>query len=254
MTTPLIGAQLTVARARQESQWFPGGFCLNFVAQMATGGRGLGVYAPTAKHAWDNAEKRHKRGTPPPGSFVFWRSPDNWHHDFGHVAVSVGGGRIRSTGIGARTDVGETTIANLTRSWGYPYLGWSEDLYGSVQPGLENGTRIPGFAGSEEPDVTTDDSVRNIVREELARAMRPEATDDRVRRIVREELAQAMRVELTDAQMAFIGTKARKWSFAKAIGYVAGQSALSRKRTGTLVHATDDIGEDLDAIKDKVNG
>jgi hypothetical protein len=165
----------------------------------------------------------------------------------------VGGGRIRSTGIGARTDVGETTITNLTRSWGYPYLGWSEDLYGSVQPGLENGMRILGFAGSEEPDMTTDDSVRQIVREELARAMRPEATDERVRRIVREELDQAMRVELTEAQMGFIGTKARAWSFAKAIGYIAGQSALSRKRTGTLVNATDDLGQDLDAIKGKVH-
>ena len=249
MTTPLIGARLTVKSARQQSQWFPERRCLNFVAQMATGGQGLGVFAPSAEHAWHHAERRHKSGTPPSGSFVFWRAP---HHDFGHVAVSVGGGRVRSTGIGATTDVGETTITNLTRSWGYPYLGWSEDLYGSVQPGLEKGS--PGAAGSEEPDMTTDDSVRQIVREELARALRGDAADAVVRTIVREELAQAMRVELTDAQMEFIGTKARRWTFAKAVGYVAGQSALARKRTGRLVDATDDIGSDLDAIKDKVNG
>ena len=171
MTNPLLGARETVAGARQSSQWFPGGYCLNFVAQKATGGRGLGVYAPSAQHAWDNATKRHKSGTPPEGSFVFWRSPDGWHHDFGHVAVSVGGGRIRSTGIGARTDVGETTIRNLTRCWGYPYLGWSEDLYGSVQPGLGNREDEP--MTEEEMNAIADKVVSRLLAADVVEPLRP---------------------------------------------------------------------------------
>jgi hypothetical protein len=218
--------------------------CLNYVCNVLTEGRGLGVYAPYALHAWRGAKHRHpgdKR--PPAGVPVYWDHGTSNH--FGHVALSVGGGRVRSTGIGKPTDVGELTIDELSRSWGRTYLGWAEDMYG---------TRIPGIAGGEEMDMTTDDSVRRILREELARAMTAEDADERVRRIVREELDRATSVQLTDAQMGFIGTKARGWSLTKAIGYIAGQSALSRKRTGHLVNATDDIGEDLDAIKDKVNG
>jgi len=218
--------------------------CLNYVCNVLTEGRGLGVYAPYALHAWRGAEHKHPGDkNPPAGVPVYW--DHGTQNVWGHVALSVGGGRVRSTGIGRPTDVGELTIDELSRSWGRTYLGWAEDMYG---------TRIPGVAGGEEQDMTTDDSVRRILREELAKAMKDEPTEDSVRRIVREELAKAMRVELTDTQMGFIGTKARGWSFAKALGYIAGQSALSRKRSGHLVNATDDIDDDLAHIKDKIRG
>ena len=240
---PLSRPKASAMRARRYST-YEAGMCLNYVCNALTEGRGLGVYAPYALHAWWGAKHKHPGDEQPPaGVPVYWDHGTSNH--FGHVALSVGGGRVRSTGIGRPTDVGELTVDELSRSWGRTYLGWAEDMYG---------TRIPGVAGSEEPDVTTDDSVRRILREELVRALSGDTADAVVRTIVREELAQAMRVELTDAQMEFIGTKARRWTFAKALGYVAGQSALARKRSGHLVNATDDIGADLDAIKDKVNG
>ncbi len=55
-------------------------------------------------------------------------------------------------------------------------------------------------------------------------------------------------------ESGLIGTKARGWSLTTAIGYMAGQSALSHTRTGHPADATDDIGEDLDAIEGRGQG
>jgi hypothetical protein len=58
----------------------------------------------------------------------------------GHVALSLGGGKIRSTDWPSKGKVGTTTIATLNRTWTKQrYRGWSEDI---------NGVRLPMTPGA----------------------------------------------------------------------------------------------------------
>lgn len=112
----------------------------------ATVGRwlgGKGPHGPTAIRAWDSAPASVKhRGdwSPPAGVPVYWRGGSA-----GHVALSLGGGRIRSTDWPRRGVTGTTTIESLTRAWGKHYEGWARPF--------ARGGRIHG------PGTGTSDSV-----------------------------------------------------------------------------------------------
>lgn len=135
-----------VARARQ-FRTYRTGQCLNFICNVFTAGRGLGVYAPYALHAWEHSRYRHTDRTPPAGVPVYFSAGTS--NPYGHVAISLGGGRIRSTDwptggpSGSRTAVGETTIAGLEKGWNRKYLGWAEDFYGVRIPGFPRPVRRP---------------------------------------------------------------------------------------------------------------
>lgn len=133
---PLLGAAAAVARARRFTT-YPSGKCLSYVSNVLTNGKMLGAFgvasAPYALHAWNHAKWRHTTANPPAGVPVFFSHSAS--NSYGHVAISVGGGRIRTTSWPG-THVGETSISNLCRAWNRKYLGWSEDLYG---------VRISGF-------------------------------------------------------------------------------------------------------------
>jgi putative peptidoglycan binding protein len=122
-------AQVVAWAKRQHDNGSSGwaGMCLKF-ARTAAGAPGG---TRNAKAAWSKARFRHKRGTPPAGSFVFWGGGTH-----GHVAVSIGGGHIWSTDIRRRGRVDRVTISFLTSRWNMPYLGWTEDV---------NGVRILGL-------------------------------------------------------------------------------------------------------------
>ena len=95
------------------------GWCLKFVRIM------LGVAAsyPSAIAAWNGAQYKHTTGTPPKGVPVFWRIGE-----FGHIALSDGGGYCYSTDILRRGEVDRVPIAKIRSRWGATYLGWTEDL------------------------------------------------------------------------------------------------------------------------------
>lgn len=134
---PLLAAANAVARARRYLV-FPTGQCLRWVSTVLTGGRMLGYYGKSSGYAldaWRQAKYKHRGDRKPPaGVPVFWNH--GYSNTYGHVAISLGGGRIRSTDWPFKGQVGETTIDELSRRWGREYLGWSEDLCG---------VRIPGF-------------------------------------------------------------------------------------------------------------
>lgn len=113
-----------VSRAAQEVRhasrdWT--GWCLVFVRTML----GIGKNYPSAISAWNNAKGRRTVGTPPPGVPLFWSG-----HEFGHVALSAGGGYCYSTDILRRGKVDKVLIGEIKKRWGYKYLGWSTDLNG----------------------------------------------------------------------------------------------------------------------------
>lgn len=78
---------------------------------------------------------RHSDRNPPRGVPVAFSGGSR---GYGHRAISLGGGKIRSTDMtatGYRAGVvGTTTIAQIERSMGVKYLGWSETITGTPIP------------------------------------------------------------------------------------------------------------------------
>jgi hypothetical protein len=108
---------------------FGSGFCLRFVRTML----GVGPKFQTATRAFNATKHRHTT-TPPAGVPVWWdqgRKTAKFPEGLGHVALSLGGGKIRSTDWPSKGKVGTTTIATLNRTWTKQrYRGWSEDING----------------------------------------------------------------------------------------------------------------------------
>jgi len=96
--------------------------CLSFVRTRY----GLPIRHHSAIAAWHAARHKHY-GLPPAGVPVFWSGGSRGH---GHVAISLGHGRIISTDLPYPGHVTRTTLSAPRRHWGLHYLGWTEDLNG----------------------------------------------------------------------------------------------------------------------------
>lgn len=101
------------------------GLCLVFVRHCF----GLPAKYPSAASAWEHAKYRHKTGNPadaPAGVPVFFSTPAT---RYGHVALSLGGGKFRTNYSSHKSIVTETlghgALAGMTM------LGWTEDLNGA---------------------------------------------------------------------------------------------------------------------------
>lgn len=91
---------------------------------------------PTATAGWIGARYKHAGDLNPPAGVPVW-----WSGGAGHVALSIGSGKIISTDWPHTGIVGQTTIAEMNRRWHKTYKGWSEDI---------DGARISGI-GSSSP-------------------------------------------------------------------------------------------------------
>lgn len=141
-------AAQAVAYARRYSR-YQTQMCLNAVQTWL----GAPWSGPYAMWAWQQARHRHPGDKhPPPGVPVWWSSAAS---RYGHIALSVGGGRVRSTDYPSRGQVGEATIDQITR-WGtrYTYQGWAEDL---------GGQRIPGIGSTPAPAPSQEDITMRII-------------------------------------------------------------------------------------------
>lgn len=77
------------------------------------------------------ASKKHKDRNPPRGVPVAWGGGS---HGFGHRAISLGNGRIRSTDAGGSGVVATVDFDFPEKQWGLKYLGWSETIDGKAIP------------------------------------------------------------------------------------------------------------------------
>jgi hypothetical protein len=68
---------------------------------------------------------------PPRGVPVAWSGGRN---GYGHRAVSLGNGMVRSTDAPTRGRVGTVHISWFEKNWGLKYLGWSSTITGEVIP------------------------------------------------------------------------------------------------------------------------
>lgn len=98
------------------------GMCLQQVRTWA----GISARYGDAATAWRNTNDRHPGNrNPPRGSFVFWTGGSR---GFGHIAMSLGGGKIRSTDAGGAGRVATVDLGWVERNWGQRYAGWSWDV------------------------------------------------------------------------------------------------------------------------------
>src|SRR5262245_14616377 len=98
------------------------GFCLQWCREKA----GISARYPDAATAWRNTNDRHPGDRHPPrGSLVYWTGGS---HGFGHIAVSLGDGRIRSTDAGGAGRVATVRLGWVEAHWGLTYAGWAWDV------------------------------------------------------------------------------------------------------------------------------
>jgi cell wall-associated NlpC family hydrolase len=112
------------------STWNDPGHCLQWAREQA----GIPSGAATAASAWANADlKRRGDTTPPPGAAVYWVGGS---HGYGHVAISVGHGRVRSSDAGVLGEVATVPVGWISRHWDLQYAGWSNSINGYTIPGV----------------------------------------------------------------------------------------------------------------------
>lgn len=109
--------------ARHRHYW-PTRTCMVFVR---TALRVSGRY-PTPRVAWSAARYRHRTRFDriPAGVPVYTAG----RTAPGHIVLSLGNGRVRSTDWPRAGRVGTVRLSRLLSSWNHHYLGWSEDLNG----------------------------------------------------------------------------------------------------------------------------
>ena len=121
-------ASEAVGNANRYSTCEPG-MCLKYTRTWLE----IGSYYGSAADAWEGALFRHPGDRhPPSGAPVFYQGGQH-----GHVALSVGSGKVRSTDRPSSGNVSTVALSDPEHAWGYPYLGWTEDLNGVSIPYLE---------------------------------------------------------------------------------------------------------------------
>jgi hypothetical protein len=88
--------------------------------------------------AWTHAKHVTLISGDPPRGVPVWYGPGTGSR-FGHVALSLGGGRIRSTDCPRDGMVDDTDLLYPLRRWGHDYVGWSTSIGGQQIPGLGGG-------------------------------------------------------------------------------------------------------------------
>jgi cell wall-associated NlpC family hydrolase len=122
-------ARETVADAEDSTTNGPGQ-CLQWAREQA----GIPSGAATAASAWEDADMKRRGDTiPPPGAAVYWIGGSQ---GYGHVAISVGHGRVRSSDAGGTGQVATVRVGWITRNWDLQYVGWSNSINGYTIPGV----------------------------------------------------------------------------------------------------------------------
>jgi hypothetical protein len=87
-----------------------------------------------AATAWANATgKRPGDRHPPVGAAVYWTGGSS---GYGHIAISVGDGKVRSSDAGGEGRVETVPVDWAEKKWGLKYAGWSNSINGYTIPGV----------------------------------------------------------------------------------------------------------------------
>ena len=117
----VYNAMRTARNAENDRTNVPG-MCLVQVRTWA----GIDARYGTAAIAWFNTNHRFPGDrNPPRGAPVFWTGGSR---GFGHIALSLGNGKIRSTDVGGSGNVATVDLGYIERNWHERYMGWAWDL------------------------------------------------------------------------------------------------------------------------------
>lgn len=97
------------------------GMCLQQVRTWA----GIAAKYGTAAEAWAHTDHRINTTNPPRGSTVWWTGGS---HGAGHIATSLGNGKIRSTDAGGSGVVATVDLHWPETHWGLRWAGVSWDI------------------------------------------------------------------------------------------------------------------------------
>jgi hypothetical protein len=126
-------AEQTATNAENDHHNDPG-MCLQVCRQWA----GIGSCWPDASTAWREALDKHAgdRSDIPRGAPVYWTGGSQGH---GHIAISVGGGQVRSTDANGSGNVATRPLSWFDTNWSsLDFAGWAEDINGVHIPGTED--------------------------------------------------------------------------------------------------------------------
>lgn len=145
----MVNTAEQTAQSAENSSTNPPGYCLQWSRERA----GIAAKYPDATTAWKHTQHRHAGNrNPPRGAPVYWTGGS---HGYGHIAISLGGGRVRSTDAGGSGRVATVDLGWVEQAWGLPYAGWAEDINDVTIPGLSGG------GGGSEDDMELDDEISN---------------------------------------------------------------------------------------------
>jgi len=136
-----------------------------------------------AVDGWKSEPKdaQHTNRKPPRGVPVAFSGGSR---GFGHRAVSLGGGKIRSTDMSSSGyspgNIGTTTISQIERSMNVTYLGWSETI---------GGVKIPLAPKPTEPKPKTS---RGVQVDVAIAALKKATTNDPVRAKLKKQALDAL--------------------------------------------------------------
>lgn len=135
------------ARAAEADDYNLPGYCLQQCRQWAD----IPARYGTASFAWFAVDRPQRDRNPPRGAFVFWTGGSK---GYGHIAVSLGNGLVRSTDAGGTGRVATRTIAWFEVNWpSQNYVGWADNVNGVTVPGVID-TR-DGFDMADLADLRT---------------------------------------------------------------------------------------------------
>lgn len=100
----------TFARNAENDMYNDPGMCLQVVRQWA----GIASKYPDATTAWKNTDHRLGKGKYPRGSAVYWTGGSSGH---GHIACSLGNGKVRSTDAAGSGKVATRDIGWFEANW-----------------------------------------------------------------------------------------------------------------------------------------
>lgn len=127
-----------------------GGLCLAFVQDCY----GAAAVEPSAIAAWNNSDHKHPTTSLdgiPVGAPIYFSGGG----PYGHVAIYLGGGLMRTTN--STDNLIHTDPVGTWQGWGYTLLGWTEDIEGQMIPGLTADGQTAGqptvIAGTYRCDV-----------------------------------------------------------------------------------------------------
>ena len=132
------------------------GMCLYYVQEWF----GAPHRFPDAISQWHHTGQHG--GTPAYGTPVFYAGGRH-----GHIAISIGDGKIISTDAPSNGRVGVVDLHWPTRRWGHQYVGWGDTLGGAHIPGVHEQHRhtgAPTYLGKLQFGQRDSDSVRNLQR------------------------------------------------------------------------------------------